>query len=184
MSNQGQYRISGNWGSVRDSAGNVVAEIVALEATIEVARVTVPLVGSQQEGYKRGRQTREGTMRVQKIDSKWERRMWNFIGLSPQEKRRIRDTGSATVNGQTITDFDPAFSVTVWLDDPEALGSETWQLDGCRIWRLPLGFDQNDEIIIREYPFTFEAEKPIRAFTRKAQAGDDAADYWVGSSAI
>ena len=63
------------------------------------------------------------------------------------------------------------------IDDPEALGIERWQLDGCRIWRLPIGFNIGDELLEREYPLTWENERPLTAFRTKAGAGEPAAEY-------
>jgi hypothetical protein len=52
------------------------------------------------------------------------------------------------------------------FDDPDALGYEAWQLDGVVIWRLPLGFSITDDLVNREFPITWESERPVAHFER------------------
>lgn len=169
MPNAGEYRMSGLWGSAYDSSGDLISEMVEVVTAVEIGRIAVPLVGSMREGHKQGRETREGTMRVQKIDTKWELQVFKTLSQSVEERRAARDG-----NG---TRFNPEFTIVVKIDDPEALGVERWQLDGCRIWRLPLGFNIGDELMEREYPITWENERPITAFRQKKGAGEPQAEY-------
>lgn len=172
MANAGEYRISGIWGSAWDSAARLIAEMVEVSTNVELGRIAVPLVGSMREGHKMGRETREGTMRVQKIDTTWELNVYKILSQSVQSRRDMRDG--------KIPRFDPEFTLVLKYDDPEALGVEQWQLDGCRIWRLPLGFNIADELVEREYPITWENETPITAFKQKAGATPPQADYVIG----
>jgi hypothetical protein len=167
--NAGEYRISGIWGSAYDSQGNLLSEVVEVVTAVELGRIAVPLVGTMREGHKQGRETREGTMRVQKIDAKWELKVWKQLSQSVEMRREARDGLRPR--------FDPEFTIVVKLDDPEALGVERWQLDGCRIWRLPLGFNIGDELLEREYPITWENERPLTAFRQKQGAGEPSAEY-------
>ena len=155
--NEGLFRITGMWGEARDTAGNLLAEVTEVTATAEINRIEVPLVGTARQGYKPGRITREGTFRVQKIDSKWELQVYDFISTTLAERRAARGTSES---------FLRPFSLLVGYDDPEALGREQWQLDGCLIWRLPLGFNIGDDIRDLEFPFSYESETPLNAFTR------------------
>jgi hypothetical protein len=38
-------------------------------------------------------------------------------------------------------------------------------LENCQIWRMPLGFSITDDIIDREFPLTWENERPLDAFS-------------------
>lgn len=174
MPNAGEYRISGVWGAAYDAQGNLISEAVQVSTNVEIGRIGVPLVGSMREGHKQGRETREGTMNVQKIDAKWELLVYATLSQTVQQRRAARDGNAPR--------FDPTFSLVLKLDDPEALGVERWQLDGCRIWRLPLGFNIADELIEREYPITWESETPLTAFKQNPGAGAPTATYVVGQA--
>jgi hypothetical protein len=169
MPNAGEFRMSGMWGSAYDASGDLISEMVELVTAVEIGRIAVPLVGSMREGHKQGRETREGTMRVQKIDARWELQIFKTLSQSVEERRAARDGRG--------TRFNPEFTLVVKIDDPEALGVERWQLDGCRIWRLPLGFNIGDELLEREYPVTWENERPITVFRQKKGAGDPQPEY-------
>lgn len=174
MPNSGEFRVSGIWGSAWDAQGNLISEMVEVVSNVEIGRIAVPLVGSMREGHKQGRETREGTMNVQKIDTSWELKVYRLLSQTVEDRRAARDGAAAK--------FDPSFSIILKLDDPEALGVERWQLDGCRIWRLPLGFSIADELIQREYPITWESERPLTAFKQKPGTGEPSAEYVVGQA--
>lgn len=155
--NEGLFRITGMWGEARDVAGNLLAEVTEVTATAEINRIEVPLVGTNRQGYKPGRVTREGTFRVQKIDTKWELAVYEFISTTLADRRAARGTNNSYLK---------PFSLLIGYDDPEALGREQWQLDGCLLWRLPLGFNIGDDIRDLEFPFSYESETPLNAFRR------------------
>lgn len=155
--NEGLFRITGMWGEARDAAGNLLAEVTEVTATAEINRIEVPLVGTNRQGYKPGRVTREGTFRVQKIDTKWELAVYDFISTTLADRRAARGTNESYLK---------PFSLIIGYDDPEALGVEKWRLDGCLLWRLPLGFNIGDDIRDLEFPFSYEAETPLSAFKR------------------
>lgn len=147
-------RVGGMYGSAwRD--GVMLAEAVEVTGTVEIGRIEVPLVGQTKQGYKPGRESREGTIRVQKVDSSWEREVWQFLTQSLDERRSNRGSANASIR---------EFSLKIALDDPDAYGYEAWQLNGCKIWRLPLGFSITDEIIDREFPLTWESETPLSTY--------------------
>ena len=147
-------RVGGMYGSAwRD--GVMLAEAVEITGTVEINRIEVPLVGQTKQGYKPGRESREGSIRVQKVDSKWEREVWQFLSQSLQTRRDQRGTPEATIR---------EFSIKIALDDPDSYGYEAWQLNGCKIWRLPLGFSITDDVIDREFPLTWESETPLSTF--------------------
>ena len=154
--NPGLYRMGGMYGSAwRD--GVQLAEAVEVTANVEVNRIEIPIVGQTRQGYKPGREAREGTMRVQKIDASWQLEVWNFLSMNLALRRSLRGTGEAALR---------PFQLQVEIDDPDALGVEKWQLDGCLIWRMSIGFSITDDIMDTELPITWESEKPLTAFTR------------------
>lgn len=155
--NPGMFRVSGLWGEARDAGGRLLAEVTECSAAAEIQRIEVPIVGTNTQGYKLGRVSREGTFRVQKIDTKWELQVYNLVNAKIEDRRAMRGTSDSVVK---------PFTLYVGYDDPEALGVEKWQLDGCLLWRLPLGFSIGDDIRDLEFPFTYEAERPMAYYTR------------------
>lgn len=155
--NEGLFRVSGAWGEARDVHGRLLAEVTECSATAEVQRIEVPIVGKNTQSYKPGRITREGTFRCQKIDTKWELEVHSFVSADLAKRREKRGTNESVLR---------PFSLIVGYDDPEALGEERWQIDGCLLWRLPLGFSIGDDIRDLEFPFTYEKEVPLKTFVR------------------
>jgi hypothetical protein len=151
--NEGLYRFSGLYGlayRLDPVLGYIpLGEVIEVSGAVEVNRIDVPLVGKTRMGHKPGRETREGTLRVQKIDSKWEIEVWEFLS-----KRKSRSTQ---------VPMKP-FSMELEYDDPDALGEEKIRLEGCLIWRLPVGFSIGDDLVEREFPFTWEDETYLKAF--------------------
>lgn len=153
--NEGALRFSGMWGAAyRD--GKLLMEVVEVSGQVSINRVDVPLVGRSTTGHKRGRETREGQLTVQKIDSKWEMEIYSLIALSVSDRRAARDSG------QPIT---TAFNLQLEYDDPDALGEEKWQLNSVQLWDLPLGFNIGDDLVSRQFTMTWESETPIKVFT-------------------
>lgn len=157
--NEGLYRFSGLYGlayRLDPVLGYVpLGEVIEVSGAVDVARIDVPLVGKTRMGHKPGRETREGTLRVQKIDSKWEHEIWKFLSL-----RKSRGTQ---------VPMSP-FSMELEYDDPDALDVEKIRLDGCLIWRLPIGFAIGDDLVEREFPFTWEDEDYLKAFKANIDA--------------
>ena len=169
---EGLYRFSGMYGSCwRD--GIQLAEVVEVSGAVEVNRIDVPLVGQTKTGYKPGRESREGTLRVQKIDTKWEMEMYQFLSAGLRQRRINRDQGIGTLR---------PFSVLLEYDDPDALGIEKWQLDGCLIWRMPVGYSIGDDLVEREFPITWEFERPIYAFHAERTGSGFPAAVWYSDS--
>jgi hypothetical protein len=168
-----KYRQSGYFGSAYRN-GRLLADVVEVATPVQINRITVPAVGSADESYKKGRVTREGTLSIHKIDTSWELEVYALLSQSDDEVRAARDAGNP---------INPAFAIVLKLDDPEALGVERWQLDGCRIWNMtPGAFAQGDDITQRQYDLTWERETPLTAFKRGVDSqGRDRAVYVVGS---
>jgi hypothetical protein len=149
--------------------GVLLSEVVQVQATAEVAQIQVPLAGTTKVGNKTGRETRTGTLRYQKVDSRWEMEVWQFLSQSLDQRRANRDAGHPGLQ---------TFQLLLEIDDPDALGIEKWQLDGCQIYRLNLGFDISQDLTELDVPLTWESEKPIYAFSRTTGAGGIQVPSW------
>lgn len=152
--NEGLWRLGGMYGSAYRGLDQL-AEVVEVTGAVEINRLEVPLVGKTKQGYKPGRESREGTLRIQKIDTKWELEIFRFLSAGLDERRAARDARTPIIR---------PFNLVLEYDDPDALGVEKWQLEGCLIWRMPLGFSITDDIVDREFPLTWENERPLKAF--------------------
>lgn len=161
--NEGLWRTGGMYGAAyRD--GKLLAEAVEVSGTVQINRLEVPLVGQTKTGYKSGRESREGTIRIQKIDTSWELEIYNFLSQSLQKRRENRDAG--------VPNLRP-FQLQLEFDDPDGLGYEAWQLEGCLMWAMPVGFSITDDIVEREFPLTWERETPLSAFYRTGQVSSE-----------
>jgi hypothetical protein len=161
--NEGLWRFGGMYGAAyRD--GKLLSEAVEVSGTVAINRLDVPLVGQTKTGYKTGRETREGTIHIQKIDTTWELEIFNFLSQSLQQRRENRDKG--------LPNLRP-FQLQLEYDDPDALGYEAWQLEGCLMWAMPVGFAVTTDIVEREFPLTWERETPLSAFFRTGQVNSE-----------
>lgn len=145
-----------------------LAEVVEVSGAVEINRVEIPLVGQTKQGYKPGRESREGSIRIHKIDTFWEIEIYQWLSQGLATRRANRDPAARQ------------FDLKLQVNDPEAYDVESWLLSGCMIWRLPLGFSITDDIIDREFPFTWESEKPVDAFV----VTDDNATRWKTGDAV
>jgi hypothetical protein len=162
-------RMGGMYGSAwRD--GVLLSEVVQVTAAAEVAQIDVPLAGTINTGHKTGRVARTGTIQYQKVDTYWEMQVWQFLSQSLTDRRAARDRGQHS--------GIQSFQLLLELDDPDALGIEKWQLDGCQIYRLNLGFNIGDDLTQYEVPLTWESETPIYAFKKGVGAGGLATPVW------
>lgn len=168
---EGLYVFSGMYGSVwRD--GKQLADVIEFTGNVAVNRVDVPLVGQERVGHKPGRQTREGTMRVQKRDASWEMEVYEFLSQSLNDRRDARDAGNPMLR---------PFSLILEYDDPYALGRERWQLDGVLLWQMPLGFSIGTDAVEIDFPVTWESERPLETFSKAVGPGGVAVPhYYVG----
>ena len=111
---EGLWRFGGMYGSAW-RGGFQLADAVEVTATAEMNRIELPIVGSTKNAYKPGRESREGTINIQKIDSSWELEVWSFVTQGLEERRRNRDEGRPSLR---------PFSLYLEFDDPDALGYE------------------------------------------------------------
>jgi len=161
--NEGLWRFGGMYGAAYRN-GKLLSEAVEVSGTVQINRLEVPLVGQTKTGYKPGRESREGTIRIQKIDAAWELEIYKYLSVNLEERRQKRDEGKPNLR---------PFQLQLEYDDPDALGAEVWQLDGCLMWAMPLGFNITDDIVEREFPLTWERETPLSAFERTGQVNSE-----------
>lgn len=158
--NDALYRYGGMYGAayapgVAPNPPKLLSDVVEVTAAVEINRIEVPIVGTTKQGYKPGRESREGSIRIHQIDSEWHMEVYRYLSQGLSERRANRDKGKANLR---------PFTIIIEHDDPDALGVERWQLDGCLIWRMQLGFSITDDITDREFPLTWEEERPLDAF--------------------
>lgn len=175
--NEGLWRFSGMYGEARRD-GAFLGDVTEVSGTVEIQQIEVPLVGRLQTQHKRGRETRTGTLRVQKMDAKWEMEIYRALSQSLDDRRAIRDLPA---NQKPTVIPGAPFSLIIDYDDPDALGVERWQLDGVQLWRLTLGFAMTEDLVEREYPMTWERETPLDAFVADTSTAN-AQPAWVFKS--
>lgn len=147
-------RMGGMYGAAyRD--GFLQQEAIEVSGNTAIARIEVPLVGQTKTGYKPGRETREGTMRIQVVDSTWAMEVYQFLGQTLAQRITARGTPGATLR---------TFDLILELNDPEAWDYEKWQLENVQVWQMPIGFSITDDIVQREIPITWESETPLHVF--------------------
>jgi len=158
-------RMGGMHGSVWIN-GIMQTDAVECIATTELQRQTIQLVGNQSEGYKPTRVGRSATLRVQKIDSRWDRFVYDQLAQSIDSRRWWRDNpnGNPASAPGGVPPPRRTFSVKLAIDDPDAYGYEAWQLDGCQLWHFRMGSGQGEDHIEPDYPLTWASETPIATF--------------------
>jgi hypothetical protein len=153
------------WGGMYGSAYRdnfLLQEAIEVSGNVAIARIEVPLVGATRMGYKAGRETREGTMRIQAIDSTWALQVFQFTGQSLQDRINARGTAGASL---------PSFDLVIAINDPTAYDFEEWQFKGVQVWQMPVGFAITDDIVQREIPITWEEEIPTHVFVIDRSSG-------------
>lgn len=145
----GRARRSGRAGTVWENARHL-GEVIAIEWNVAIQQIPVVIAGTWRNETKPGVEERAGTFRVQDVHDKWALRVWRFV-----RARRDGDRSAASF---------PEFSVVTKLDDIGAPDQTRWQLDGCNLFEYSGGHAQEDDLLIREIPFSFRDDKPLHAF--------------------
>jgi len=145
-----RHRRSGRSGTVW-IGGKMRGEIPSVEWEVEIEQVAVQIPGKWQDEMKPGAEARRGTIRIQDVDDYWRRRVYAFL-----DARRRGDRNAAA-------QF-PVFDIIVQLDDVGAEGITRWSLYNCQLFSYSGGFSQDDDILIRDVPFTFESDGPTDSF--------------------
>ena len=140
-----EKRIDGMYGEVWVD-GKWWADLIEISGTITVEKKPINPAGSVQTFNKRGRVTREGTCRFDKVDSRHEKKFIDSVNRSLQDRRNNRAAA-----------WFPRFNMLLQLDDPDSWGAEKITLGGCEFWNMPIGFSLADMRQI-ELEFTWEYE--------------------------
>lgn len=130
--------------------GEFQGNVVAVEWTTEIEQIAVPIPGQWRDETKPGGETRRGTFRFQDLDDRFALLVWRFI-----DARRRGDRSAAAF---------PEFSIITVLDDVGAPMPSRWQLDGCTLFQLDGGHSQEDDLLVRDTPFSYRSERPLDAF--------------------
>lgn len=130
--------------------GKFEGTVVAVTWTTEIEQVAVPIPGAWKTGTKPGGETRTGTFRYQDVDDHFALITWRFL-----DARRRGDRSAAAF---------PEFSIVTVLDDIGAPRPSRWQLDGCNLYQLDGGHEQETDLLVRDTPFSYDNERPVDAF--------------------
>jgi hypothetical protein len=146
---KGSQRRSGRSGTVWIS-GRMRGEVVAVEWGVEAEQIPVAIPGKWQDEGKPGAEARRGTFRYQDVDDKWRLLVYRFF-----KARREGDRSAAEF---------PEFDIITKLDDIGAPMATRWLLEGCQFFQYDGGHSQDDNLLMRDVPFTFRADRPLDAF--------------------
>lgn len=131
--------------------GNMLGEVVAVDWNTEIEQVAVTIPGNWQDEHKPGAENRAGTFRFQDVDDRWARMVWGFL-----DARRRGDRAAAA-------EF-PEFDIVTQIDDVGAPFPTRWALRGCNLFNYGKGFSQDENVLVRDTPFTFREDEPLDSF--------------------
>ena len=147
--------MDGNYGEIYHS-GHYQQDIRDFSGRIAIERRELPRAGTNTIVYRKGRITREGSIRIAKVDSRFEALFLIYANKTTTERRADR--------GQGIDSF-PDTQLLIRLDDPDSWGAEEIMLFGVKFWEIPIGFTQND-MVERDIPCTWHSEMLVSAIPR------------------
>jgi hypothetical protein len=147
----GTARRSGRAGTVWDAFGNMLGEVVAIEWDVEVEQIGVSIPGTWQDENKPGAEGRRGTFRFQDVDDRWARRVWAFL--------RARKRGDRATAAQF-----PVFDLITQIDDVGAPAPTRWALRDCNLFQYGKGHSQDDNLLLRDVPFSFRDDEPLDSY--------------------
>lgn len=146
---KGYQRRSGRSGTVSVN-GKMRGEVVAVEWGVEAEQIAVSIPGSWQDEMKPGAEARRGTFRYHDVDDTWRLFVWRFF-----KARREGDRSAAVF---------PEFDIVTRVDDIGAAGVSEWILEGCQFFQYDGGHAQDDDLLVRDVPFTYRYDRPLEAF--------------------
>lgn len=144
-----RHRRSGRSGTVWVD-GRMRGEVVGVEWGREAEQIAVSIPGTWQDESKPGAETSRGTFRYHDIDDKWRLFVWRFF-----DARRRGDRSAAVF---------PEFDIVTKIDDIGAARPSIWVLIGCQFFQYDGGHSQDDDLLVRDVPFTYREDKPLDAF--------------------
>lgn len=131
----------------RDS--KMLGEVTAVDWDVELEQIDVLIPGSWRNEQIAGAETRRGTYRHQDVDDRFKLEVWRYIDA------RRRGDRTATI---------PNFNLVTKIDDTNAPDYTQWALIGCQLFSYSGGYSNEDDLLNREVPFTFQDDKPLHAF--------------------
>lgn len=147
---KGSKRRSGRAGTVWIE-GKMRGEIVGITWGVEVEQIPVPIPGKWKDDTKPGAEARRGTFRYSDVDDHWRRYVWTWLQA---RKRGDRETAS---------EF-PEFTIVTQIDDIGAPAKTRWAIRGCQLFSYDGGYNQEDALLVRDVPFTFDDDEPLDSF--------------------
>lgn len=143
-------RRSGRAGTVwRD--GKMLGEVVGIEWEVEIDQIAVQIPGKWSDEFKPGAEGRRGSFRFQDVHDYWSRYVFNFL-----KARREGDRARSA-------EF-PEFDIVTKLDDVGAPAVTRWAIRGCQLFSYSGGFSQDEDLLVRDVPFTFREDEPLDSF--------------------
>lgn len=146
---KGTARRSGRSGTVWVD-GRMRGEVVAVEWGVSAEQISVTIPGRWSNENKPGGETRNGTFRYQDLDDHYRLLIYRFF-----KARREGDRSAAAF---------PEFNLITKLDDIGAPQATRWLLEGCQLFQYDGGHSQDDDLLIRDVPFSFRDDRPLDAF--------------------
>lgn len=134
----------GHWGEVHVNA-IPIAEVTAIEYTIEIERIDVPQTGTTWTYFHEGLISGSGELRIHKEFSDFEGAFLPYVTLTPNQLRARRNAGQPA---------RPETTIKVAVDDPHGQGREYETLTGVKFWQYTGGFDASS-LVGRTWPFSF-----------------------------
>lgn len=131
--------------------GEMRGEIAGCEWDVEVEQIPVAIPGKWQDEMKPGAEARRGTFRYSDVDDHWRRYVYLWLQA---RKRRDRNIASQF----------PSFTIVTQIDDIGAPAKTRWAIRGCQLFTYSGGFSQDDALLMRDVPFTFEDDEPLDSF--------------------
>lgn len=130
--------------------GQMRGEVVACEWGRSAEQIAVQIPGKWQDEMKPGGETAAGTFRYQDVDDHWRLFVWDFF--------------RARRNGDRSTSTFPEFDLIQKIDDIGAPMPTRWAIIGCTFFQLDGGASQDDQLLVRDVPFSYREEVPLDAF--------------------
>lgn len=130
--------------------GRHLGEVISIEWGVEIEQITVPISGAYQDETVPGGEARRGTFRVQDVHDAWALEVWRFL-----DARRRGDRSAAAF---------PEFDIVSKVDHIGSPAVTRWQISGVQLFQYDGGHSQEDDILMRDIPFTFREDRPLEAF--------------------
>lgn len=150
-----ERQIDGNYGEIFHN-GHFQADLRDFSGRLAIERREIPRAATNTMVYRRGRITRDGSVRIGKVDSRWENVFVQYANMSAEEKRQRRAAGIPIIVDSQLL---------IKLDDPESWGAEEMVLFGVKFWEVGIGFTM-DTLTERDIPVTWQAEAIPKAIPR------------------